>query len=1143
MRTAQLRLVLVAAAVAILAPVAYPWLQNTTGTGAGTRWTSMPVTIVINSAGSDNVAGTADDDAIRAALTSLQAITSAIVAFNENTNATERARTDFNSSNIHLYVFDETGWSGLFGSSRSGAVAITPYSFQLNGSIISADVVYNGRDFTFSTDGSGGSVDIRSVTTHETEHFLGFDHTGDYTASLFPVTFDNVTRTPAPDDVAGLSTVYPEANYNTTFGSLSGSVRTSGASAARGAQVVASNTDGMVTATAYTDASGNFTVRGLVPGGYTLYAEPIDGPLYPGSVGLDVIDTNFGTAFLGGNTTPTVVTVVAGQTVAAGQITVGAATTINITSGTPVRATRGQTLSVWLSGTAINTATNVSIPGNGVTITTAQILSASQARLDLTIAANAPLGSRTMFLWVTNGGDNTALTGGLDIQDASGNSVTYPGAGGGPTPPSITTTTLPNGQVGVAYNQTLAATGGTTPYTWSLSAGSLPTGLTLAAGTGLISGTPTATGTFNFTARVTDANSLSATRALSITIDVATLTITTTSLANGQVGVAYSRTLAAAGGSTPYTWSLASGSLPTGLSLGASTGAITGTPTAAGTSSFTVRVTDSASRTDTQALSITIDAATLNITTTSLASGQVSVNYSQGLGATGGSTPYTWSLASGSLPTGLSLNASTGAITGTPTTAGTYNFTVRVTDSASRTDTQALSITINASTLSITTSSLPNGRTGTAYSQTLAATGGTTPYTWSLASGTLPAGMTLAASTGVISGTPTTVGTATFTARVTDAASRTATRSLSITVDSGVTPTPGAEIVFGFGPYPARGGFVETRNDVTAAYSHLGWPRIDNAAYNSANGETRTAVGDVDGDGKAELLIGMGRYTAGGGFVAVLDDALRGHALLRWLQIPSAAYNAANGETWPACGDTDGDGRAEIFIGQGTYTAAGGYVYAFDDASASYAYLRVVRLPWVGYNSANGAVHPACGDVDGDGRAELLLGQGTSGPGLAGGYVAVMEDAAGSYAWRQWIRTPSTPYNAANGLTRPACGDVDGDGRAEVLIGMGQYTSAGGYVWVCDDANAGHAVLRTLRVPWAAYNGANGETRPAVGDIDNDGRAEIVCGLGTYAVTGGYVYVWNDAAANYGALTWLRNQFTPYNAVDGQTWPSVGDIR
>lgn len=1052
MRMANTRPVLMVAATVLIATTAWPWLQNTTGTGAGTRWTSMPITVVINSAGSDDVPGTADDDAIRAALATLQGISSANIAFNENTDAAARQRTDYNSSNIHLYVFDETGWSGLFGNSRSGAVAITPYTFQFNGSIISADVVYNGRDYTFSTDGSGNTVDIRSVTTHETEHFLGFDHTGDYTATLFPIAFDNVTRTPAPDDVAGLSTVYPRGNYNSTFGAISGSVRTSGGVAVPGAQVVASNTNGMVTATAYTDENGNFTVRGLVPGGYTLYAEPLNGPLYPGNVSLQTIDTNFGTTYLGGNSAPAVVTVTAGQTAAAGQITVGAAVGMNITSGTPVRAMRGQSLSVWLSGQSLNAATSVSIPGDGVNITGAQILSSSQVRLDLSIAANAPLGSRSLFLWVTDGGDCAALTGGLDVLDASGGSVTYPG-GGGPAPLSITTTALPNGQVGTAYNQTLQATGGLPPYTWSLSAGGLPTGLALTASSGLISGTPTTAGTFHFTARVTDNGGQTATRALAITIDVATLNITTTSLPNGQVNVAYN----------------------------------------------------------------------------------------QGLSATGGTPPYSWSLASGSLPTGLSLNASTGAISGTPTTAATFSFTARVTDSASRTDTQALSITIDATSLSITTSSLPNGRTGTAYDQTLSATGGTTPYAWSIASGSLPTGLALS-SVGRITGTPTTTGTSTFTARVTDAESRTATRQLSITVDSGESPTPGAEIAIGLGPYPSAGGFFETRNDVTRSYGHLAWRRLNNARYNAASGETRTAVGDVDGDGKSEVLVGMGRY-AGGGFVAVFDDALRGHVLLRWLRIPSNAYNSANGETWPACGDTDGDGRAEIFIGQGTYAAAGGNVYVFDDAASGYAFVRAVVMPWSAYNRANGAVHPACGDVDGDGRAELLLGQGTSGPSLAGGMVAVMEDAAGNYVRRQWLAVPSTPYRSANGLTRPASGDLDGDGRAEVVIGMGRYPAAGGYVWIRDDANNQHALLRVLRVPWSRYNNAVGETRPAVGDTDNDGRAEIVCGLGTYTANGGYLYHWNDASANYTGLGWMRVQWNAYNSADGQTWPSSGDFR
>jgi len=178
------------------------------------------------------------------------------------------------------------------------------------------------------------------------------------------------------------------------------------------------------------------------------------------------------------------------------------------------------------------------------------------------------------------------------------------------------------------------------------------------------------------------------------------LQITTTSLPNGAVNTAYSETLAATGGVTPYTWSVISGSLPSGLSLASSTGLISGTPTSSGTSNFTVQVTDSQdpADTDTQALSITIDPEPEppTITTTSLPDGTKNQPYSQTVQATGGTTPYTWSIVSGSLPKGLSLNSSTGEISGKPKPpTGTSNFTVRCTDDKSLYDDQALSITIN----------------------------------------------------------------------------------------------------------------------------------------------------------------------------------------------------------------------------------------------------------------------------------------------------------------------------------------------------------------------------------------------------------------------------------------------------------------
>jgi hypothetical protein len=222
---------------------------------------------------------------------------------------------------------------------------------------------------------------------------------------------------------------------------------------------------------------------------------------------------------------------------------------------------------------------------------------------------------------------------------------------------------------------------------------------------------------------------------------------------------------------TPYSWAVVSGSLPAGLSLNGSTGEISGTPTTGGTSNFTVEVTDSDTppSTDQQALSIYIPD-DLAVTTSSLPDGTVGTAYSQTLAATGGVTPYSWAVVSGSLPAGLSLNSSTGEISGTPTTSETANFTVEVTDSNTPADTdqQALSITINPETLTITTTSLPDGQVGVAYSETLQASGGVTPYSWAVISGSLPAGLSLNSSTGEISGTPTAYGTSNFTVEVTD---------------------------------------------------------------------------------------------------------------------------------------------------------------------------------------------------------------------------------------------------------------------------------------------------------------------------------------------------------------------------------------
>jgi len=182
------------------------------------------------------------------------------------------------------------------------------------------------------------------------------------------------------------------------------------------------------------------------------------------------------------------------------------------------------------------------------------------------------------------------------------------GCGGDPTGPFptlvATTTSLPNGAPSVAYSETLTATGGDGSYTWSLTVGSLPTGLSLNTSTGDITGTPTGSSS-TFTVQVESGDGQSNTQALVILVN-SPLAVTTTSLPDGLENVDYgTATLTATGADGGNAWSVLVGSLPTGLSLAAS-GDITGTPTVAETGSFTVQVASGDGQTAQQALSITV---------------------------------------------------------------------------------------------------------------------------------------------------------------------------------------------------------------------------------------------------------------------------------------------------------------------------------------------------------------------------------------------------------------------------------------------------------------------------------------------------------------------------------------------------------
>lgn len=374
--------------------------------------------------------------------------------------------------------------------------------------------------------------------------------------------------------------------------------------------------------------------------------------------------------------------------------------------------------------------------------------------------------------------------------------------------PAITTPSpLPNGIVNQPYpSTTLTAVGGTGALTWSaVVTPALPAGLTFNAATHTISGTPTATeSNVTHTFSVTDSffptpQTVSAGLALTVSPAPLTLTITTSSpLPGGTVTQAYGPVqLAASGGTPPLTWDLAPGSpaLPNGLQL-SSGGVLSGTPSTAVNVTPVFRVRDSATtpqQTATKPLAISIVLpGPPNITTTSLPNGSFNNSYNQTVNVSGGIAPLTWGVIAGGLPTGLSLNSSNGVISGTATAAGTFNFTVRVTDAIPQFDDQQLSIIITAPPPpSITApASLPTGTVNVAYGPvTLTASGGAPPLTFQPVG--MPFGLTFTAATATISGTPTSSGgptNVTFTVNDSTAPfNQTGTRTYSLTVNAALT--------------------------------------------------------------------------------------------------------------------------------------------------------------------------------------------------------------------------------------------------------------------------------------------------------------------------------------------------------------------
>ncbi|EXG81052.1 putative Ig domain-containing protein [Cryptosporangium arvum] len=335
-------------------------------------------------------------------------------------------------------------------------------------------------------------------------------------------------------------------------------------------------------------------------------------------------------------------------------------------------------------------------------------------------------------------------------------------------PPTVVSPGAQVGEITVPVTLTVTATGGATPLSWT--AQGLPPGVTISSA-GLISGTPTAVGSYSATITATDAFDLVGIATFSWTVNaLPTLAAIATQSSQGGRPITPLQP-ALTGGTAPFTWKATN--LPPGLTIDPVTGVVSGTPTTVNATGSAVSITVTDSYKKTASVGFTWKVPVLVLT--AIPAQTDSVGYAIPAltpDATWGVKPYTWKATS--LPAGLSITTSTGEITGTPTTVGTASVTVTATDAVNTVKSTTFSWAIGPAVTA--PGAALAGTVGSAFSYTsTAATGGTKPYVWSAAG--LPDGVTIDSATGAITGTPTVSGRFIFTVTATAAAPRPATGS------------------------------------------------------------------------------------------------------------------------------------------------------------------------------------------------------------------------------------------------------------------------------------------------------------------------------------------------------------------------------
>jgi uncharacterized repeat protein (TIGR01451 family)/CSLREA domain-containing protein len=620
---------------------------------------------------------------------------------------------------------------------------------------------------------------------------------------------------------------------------------------------------------------------------------------------------------------------------------------------------------------------------------------------------------------------------------------------------------LPGGAAGVAYTPSNVASGGTAPYTLSVTGGALPPGITI-NGNGL-AGTPTQTGTFSFTLLASDAYGCQNSQNYTVTIVCPVVSLLPTALPNATVNTAYSTTITASPAGGNYSFAVTGGLLPAGLTLN-SNGTFSGAPTQGGLFNFRITAIGFGGCPGFRDYQLIVDCTAITLSPASLPGGTIGTSYSQSVAATPGNG-YSFAVTLGSLPAGLTLNAATGAITGTPAANGSYNF--RITASAGAcSGTQQFTIEVGCAT--ITLPALANATAGIAYSQSAAATPAGT-YTYSLSQGNLPSGLSLNPQTGLLSGMPSVTGTYNFTIKAQSASGCSGTRTYAFVINCPTVAINPANLPPGslgasynqtLSAAPAGGnytyavsGTLPSGLSLNPATGVLGGTPTANGTFNF----TITAMGFGGCTGSKAYSI-----TVGGGCPAItLPDLPSGTVGQMYNQSltasPAGSYSYLQTGAMPP----------------GLTFYATGLLFGYPSATGTYNF----TVTATGSNNCTGSksyslviggaglARAVFGDFDGDGKTDFSVWRGQQSDWLT------VRSSDSKLQTAQW----GAEYDPYNDVIVP--GDFDGDGKFDVAV----FRRATGQ-WLIKCSKDGSVMTEA----W----GLASDT-PVAADYDGDGKADI----------------------------------------------------